>query len=80
MVFLDPSYQQHVPNLDGGEGASQHILFGTNVDWHTETTTTTTSEGEQNFIDCTHSKLYSVRADFFFIGRASSNASPKSKI
>ena len=35
MVFLDPSYQQHVPNLDGGEGASQHILFGSNVDWHT---------------------------------------------
>ena len=29
----DPDYQQGVPNLDGGEGASEHILFGTNIDW-----------------------------------------------
>ena len=28
----DPAYQQHVPNLDGGDEASEHILFGTNID------------------------------------------------
>ena len=28
----DPAYQQHVPNLDGGDGASEHIIFGTNID------------------------------------------------
>ena len=27
----DPAYQQHVPNLDGGDGHSEHIIFGTNV-------------------------------------------------
>ena len=30
----DTAYcQQPVPNLDGGEGASQHIIFGSNVNW-----------------------------------------------
>ena len=28
----DPAYQQHVPNLDGGDGHSEHIIFGTNLD------------------------------------------------
>ena len=28
----DPEFQQHLPVLDGGEGASEHVLFGTNVD------------------------------------------------
>ena len=32
----DPAYQQRVPSLDGGEGSSEHILFGTNVDWKEE--------------------------------------------
>jgi hypothetical protein len=27
----DPEYQGDVPNLDGTEGHSEHILFGTNV-------------------------------------------------
>ena len=30
--LTDPSYLEPVPNLDGGEGHSEHILFGTNVD------------------------------------------------
>lgn len=78
MVFLDPSYQQHVPNLDGGEGASQHILFGSNVDWHMETTTTRARKGEQNFWIALGQNyiLYSC----FFIGHMSSNAAPKSKM
>lgn len=79
MVFLDPSYQQHVPNLDGGEGASQHILFGTNVDWHTETTTT--SEGEQFFlIALAQNYIYSVCPDCLLTGHSSSNAVTKSKM
>ena len=28
----DPAYQQDVPNLDGGEGCSEHIIHGTNID------------------------------------------------
>ena len=28
----DSAYQQHVPNLDGGDGHSEHIIFGTNLD------------------------------------------------
>ncbi len=28
----DPSFQEPVPNLDGCEGHSEHILFGTNLD------------------------------------------------
>ena len=27
----DPAYQGHVANLDGGEGQSEHILFGSNL-------------------------------------------------
>ena len=29
----DPAYQGSVPNLDGGDGADDNILFGTNVDY-----------------------------------------------
>ena len=29
---IDPAYQQPLPNLDGCEGHSEHVLFGTNVD------------------------------------------------
>ena len=25
-------YQQRVPNLDGGDGHSEHVIFGTNLD------------------------------------------------
>ena len=32
MLHADPAYQQDVPNLDGGEGCSEHIIHGTNVD------------------------------------------------
>ena len=31
-IPVDPTYQHPVPNLDGCEGHSEHILFGTNVD------------------------------------------------
>ena len=31
-MSIDPAYQKPVPNLDGCEGHSEHILFGTNVD------------------------------------------------
>ena len=30
--FSDSDYQRPVPNLDGGEGAAEHLIFGTNVD------------------------------------------------
>lgn len=30
--FLDPEYQKPIPDLDGTEGHSEHIIFGTNVD------------------------------------------------
>ena len=34
MFHPDSAYgQQPVPNLDGGEGTSQHIIFGSNVNW-----------------------------------------------
>ncbi len=32
MCYLDPAYQGIFPNLDGTQGHSEHILFGTNVD------------------------------------------------
>ena len=32
ILLPDPAYQKHVPSLDGGEGALEHVLFGTNVD------------------------------------------------
>ena len=28
----DPQFQQKIPNLDGGEGCSEYIIHGTNVD------------------------------------------------
>ena len=28
----DPEYQRPVASLDGGEGAPEHLIFGTNVD------------------------------------------------
>lgn len=31
-VSLDPAYQQKIPDLDGGEGSSEYIIHGTNVD------------------------------------------------
>ena len=31
-VSLDPSYQKRIPDLDGGEGCSEYIIHGTNVD------------------------------------------------
>ena len=30
--ILDLACQQNVPNLDGGEGCSEYIIHGTNVD------------------------------------------------
>lgn len=36
---IDPSYCGNVPILDGGEGASEHILYGTNIDWKEENNT-----------------------------------------
>lgn len=30
--YIDPNFQGPIPNLDGCEGHSEHILFGTNVD------------------------------------------------
>jgi platelet-activating factor acetylhydrolase len=30
-LLRDPAYQGHVANLDGGEGQSEHILFGSNL-------------------------------------------------
>ena len=32
-MFLDPSYQGCVPILDGTDGASEHVLYGTNINW-----------------------------------------------
>ena len=47
----DPAYQGEVPNLDGGEGHSPHIIFGTNLDLtedgDTNTATATPSAGEE---------------------------------
>ena len=31
-TLSDPTYGKDVPNLDGGEGHSEHILFTTDVD------------------------------------------------
>ncbi len=31
-MHADPSYQGPIPNLDGCEGHSEHIMFGSNVD------------------------------------------------
>ena len=31
-VLIDPDCQQNIPDLDGGEGCSEHIIHGTNVD------------------------------------------------
>lgn len=31
-IYLDPSHQQRIPDLDGGEGSSEFIIHGTNVD------------------------------------------------
>lgn len=33
-LFSDPKYQCNVPILDGGEGASEHIIYGTDCDQH----------------------------------------------
>ena len=33
VFILDPNFIGKVPILDGGEGGSEHILYGTNVDW-----------------------------------------------
>ena len=30
-LLIDPSYQQRIPDLDGGEGCSEYIIHGTNV-------------------------------------------------
>ena len=30
--ILDPACQQNIPDLDGGEGCSEYIIHGTNVD------------------------------------------------
>ena len=35
-IIADPEYQGAVPILDGGEGASEHLIYGTNIDWKTE--------------------------------------------
>ena len=34
MFLLDPGYQCNVPILDGGEGASEHVMYGTDFDQH----------------------------------------------
>ena len=34
---VDPGCQQNVPELDGGEGCSEYIIHGTNVDLSTST-------------------------------------------
>ena len=34
LCFLDPEYQCNVPILDGGEGSSEHIIYGTDFDQH----------------------------------------------
>ena len=31
-IHTDPAFLQRVPNLDGGEGCSEHIIFGSNID------------------------------------------------
>ena len=31
-LSLDQAYQQNIPHLDGGEGCSEYIIHGTNVD------------------------------------------------
>lgn len=31
-VLIDPDCQQNIPDLDGGEGCSEYIIHGTNVD------------------------------------------------
>ena len=33
MLLIVPEYQGAVPILDGGEGSSEHVIYGTNVDW-----------------------------------------------
>ena len=47
----DPAYEGEVPNLDGGEGHSPHIIFGTNLDLtedgDTNKATPTPSAGEE---------------------------------
>ena len=35
-IIADPEYQGAVPILDGGEGASEHLIYGTNINWKTE--------------------------------------------
>ena len=35
-IIADPEYQGAVPILDGGEGASEHLVYGTNINWKTE--------------------------------------------
>lgn len=32
-LLADPSYQGCVPILDGTDGASEHVLYGTNINW-----------------------------------------------
>ena len=48
MVYFvsDPAYQGDVPNLDGTEGHSEHILFGTNVKVTSEAPEEAPAEGE----------------------------------
>ena len=41
--LTDPGYQDRVPLLDGGEGSSELVLYGTNVDWKKPKT----QEGDQ---------------------------------
>ena len=31
LIIIDPTYQSFIPNLDGGDKASEHIIFGTNI-------------------------------------------------
>lgn len=44
----DPAYQGDVPNLDGTEGHSEHILFGTNVKMTSETKATPEGPGGES--------------------------------
>ena len=46
VFIIDPAYQQPVSNLDGCEGHSEHILFGTNVDISEDQDTEDAGQGE----------------------------------
>ena len=53
LYYLDPAYQERHANLDGGEGCSELVIHGTNVDLSVPTAgeeqqAKTQSEGEES--------------------------------